>query len=57
MKQICCGISAVTMIAADRLDIRTKVIILNAIVCLDESSIRSALNSNIRLMDTWNCLT
>jgi hypothetical protein len=43
------------MIAADRLDIRPKVIMLNPIVCLNENSMRSALDSNVRLAHTCYC--
>jgi hypothetical protein len=43
------------MIAADKLDIRPEVIRFNAIVCLNESSMHSDLNSNVRLGDTCYC--
>lgn len=47
IKQICCENPAVTMIVVDRLDIRPKVIVLIAIICLNESTMRSALNPNV----------
>ena len=48
-------IPAVTMIAADRSDIRPRVIMLNAVVCLNERSMHIDLNSNVRLADTYYC--
>ena len=46
---------AVTVIAADRSDIRPRVVMLNAVVCLNESSMHIDLNSNVRLADTYHC--
>ena len=45
-------IPGVTMIAADRSDIRPRVIMFNAVVRLNESSMHIDLKPNVKLADT-----